>query len=182
MDDIPEVEAEPVRSRMDLNAIATIGAVILSVVAICISLLEVHTLRAQQRVSVWPYLQIEQRYNSEGFQMRLTNKGVGPALVSDVELLLDGEPMELDPLILALVGEENAFSYEFYNASDPSNSVMSAREEVRLFRVTWDDRTRLLAERWQGRVDIAVCYCSIHDDCWRAKFSQSQPDDVKTCK
>lgn len=176
----PEVS---VRRVMDLNSIATIGAVILSIVAISISLLEVSTMRTQQRASVWPYLEIAQRYSGDGFQITLKNKGVGPALIKDFSMMLDGKPApNLDKMIVDVVGEENAFSYDIYGSSNPSNGVVSAREEVRLFSVPWEDRTRLFAERAQNRVDISVCYCSIHDQCWTASLNTTTAKEVKSCK
>ena len=68
MSDIEETEDSTApetatRNRMDLNSIATIGAVILSIVAISISLLEVTTMRTQQRAAVWPYIMITQSYS-----------------------------------------------------------------------------------------------------------------------
>lgn len=54
IDPVPETVEPPVpvqRFILDANGIATIGAVILSIVAISVSLLEVSTMRTQQRAS-----------------------------------------------------------------------------------------------------------------------------------
>lgn len=171
------------RPRLDLNSLATIGAVILSIVAISISVLEVSTMRTHQRASVWPYLEISQGYNQEGFRMTLENKGVGPALIKTFGMTLDGKPApDLDQMIVDIVGEENAFSYDVYGSNNPNNGVISAGESVRLFAVPWEDRTRLFTERANNRVDITACYCSIHDQCWETSLLATEASEVKACK
>lgn len=177
---------------MNLNNIATLGAVILSVVAILISVLEVSTMRTQQKASVWPYLQIKALYNAEGFQIFLQNKGIGPALVKDVKLFVDEEEIQgIEEAIVNLVGPENAFSYETYRASNPSNSVMSADEDLLLFsvplKVNKEGRLEnfepgiMFAEQANTRFDISICYCSIFDDCWLTKVRQTSVQEVKSC-
>ena len=184
----PEVETKPTvnpvyRRGFDLNSIATIGAVILSIVAISISVLEVSTMRTHQRASVWPYLEISQAYNQDGFRMTLENKGVGPALIKRFEMTLDGKPApDLDKMIIDVVGEENAFSYDLYGSNNPSNGVISAGESVRLFGVPWEDRTRLFTQRANNRVNIIACYCSIHDQCWQTSMLTNEATEVKACK
>lgn len=171
------------RRGFDLNSIATIGAVILSIVAISISVLEVSTMRTHQRASVWPYLEISQGYNQDGFRMTLENKGVGPALIKRFEMTLDGKPApDLDKMIIDVVGEENAFSYDLYGSNNPSNGVISAGESVRLFGVPWEDRTRLFTQRANNRVNIIACYCSIHDQCWQTSMLTNEATEVKACK
>lgn len=174
--------------RFDLNSIATIGAVILSIVAISISVLEVSTMRTHQRASVWPYLEISQSYSSQNssqdkFAITLRNKGVGPALIKDFALLLDEEPAyELDQLIIDVAGEANAFSYDIYRTSNPSNGVISPREDVNLLSFPITSETNVFLNNAQGRVDIRACYCSIHDQCWSTRLSANEPTEVDACK
>jgi hypothetical protein len=188
MSDIEETEDSTApetaaRNRMDLNSIATIGAVILSIVAISISLLEVTTMRTQQRAAVWPYIMITQSYSQGTFAISLQNKGVGPALVKDFSILLDGEPApDLDKLIAEVVGEEDAFSYDIYRASNPSNGVISPRESVNIFSFPINDVTNVFLQRAANRVEITACYCSIHDQCWETSLTASSASEVKSCK
>ena len=178
----PEAK-ESYRRRFDLNSIATIGAVILSIVAISISVLEVSTMRTHQRASVWPYLEISQSYNQDMFSITLRNKGVGPALIKDFALLLDEEPAyELDQLIIEVAGEANAFSYDIYRTSNPSNGVISPREAVNLLSFPITSETNVFLNNAQGRVDIRACYCSIHDQCWSTRLSANEPTEVDACK
>lgn len=174
-------ENPPARPGYNFDRMAAILAIAVSFAAMAISLLEVTSVRAQQNASVWPYVEIEERYSQNGFQLRLTNKGVGPALMGDIVLLANGTPLtDIDAFIAETVGEKDAFSYDVYETSNPSGSVVSAGESYDLFSVPWEERTRLFVNNVAERIDIEACYCSIHDDCWTLKMSSPRP--VKTAK
>lgn len=156
-------------------------AIILSLGALAVSVLEVSSIRSEQRIGVWPYVDLSQNYNEEGFSINATNKGIGPARVRSIKMTLDGETIEtLDEMIIALVGPDLAFSYDVYKSYDPSNSVLSADERAILFAVPWTDATRALVEGID-RFSVSLCYCSVYDDCWQAKLGQGDPDEVSEC-
>lgn len=177
--------AEPENSRSSFNfdRLAAIFAIGLSFAAMGISLMEVTSIRAQQKADVWPYLEIKASYTGEGFKLLMINKGVGPALTGDVVMTDGGAPIaSLETLILKTVGEENAFGYEVYGSSDPSNGVVAPGETYNLFSVPWEDRTRLFVERVSPSIDVSTCYCSIHEDCWTVSMSSHRPEPVEHCK
>ncbi|MEM7764160.1 MAG: hypothetical protein AAF290_08760 [Pseudomonadota bacterium] len=159
------------RSGTNFDRIAAIFAVLLSLAALFVSFVEVSSERAQQRAEVWPYIQIDPSYSSSGFRLRMVNKGVGPALMGQLVLLHNGQPVQdVDQLIVDTIGAERAFSYDRYAMSDPSNSVVAPGDSLTLFGVSWDDDTRALVQAWNGAIDIDICYCSIHEDCWQASL------------
>ena len=165
-----------------INNYATVGAVILSVVAIAVSLLEVSAMRDQQRASVWPYLSVQQSYLGDRFSMTIENKGVGPALIEQVDWRHNGEEItNLDQLILDTVGPELAFSYDTYRTSDPSNDVLAPGEEAIVFAVPIRDDTLAFLRGVNSRVTLEACYCSIHGDCWTAALDEGGADDVDSC-
>ena len=162
---------------------ASVFAVALSLAALFVSFAEVSSERAQQSASVWPHVEISESYSDEGFKLRLTNKGVGPALMGHLNLMIDGQPVtDIDKLIVDTIGAENAFSYERYSVSDPSNSVVAPGDEIRLFGVGWDDATRQLIQAWNGRIDVVACYCSIHGDCWQTSLNAEINQHTEACR
>ena len=58
---------------------------------------------------------------------------------------------------------------------------MSPEESVNLFSVPWEPRTRLLVERWSGRADMTLCYCSVYEECWVSTLSTREPEPVEAC-
>lgn len=160
------------------NALTSAGltsalALLISTFALAVSLFEANTQRIQQRASVWPHIQLSQNYTSEGYAIRIENKGVGPALMGDLHLVYEGRRYgDLDDLIIAVVGEEDAFSYDLYRSSNVSQSVLSAGEQDTLFSVPWEPRTRTLANRFSQNGNVEACYCSIFDDCWTVTLGE----------
>ncbi|MEO0881863.1 MAG: hypothetical protein AAFY34_03940 [Pseudomonadota bacterium] len=169
-------------TQFNFDRLAAIFAIGVSFAAMGISLIEVTSVRAQQNASVWPYIEISERYSEDGFQLQLTNKGVGPALMGDIVLSLKGETVgDLDTTIAETVGPENAFSYDVYETSSPAGSVVASGEVYDLFRVPWEPRTSLFVDQIAGKVDISTCYCSIHEDCWVVKMSSPRPTKTEAC-
>jgi hypothetical protein len=168
--------------RMDFDRMAAIFAVALSIAAILVSLVEVQTARTQQKTSAWPYLEISGSYQDSGFSFYVENKGVGPAIVGDFSLLnKDNRPRDLDALIIETLGEEDAFSYEVYKATDPSGSVLAKGEKVTLFQVPWQPNTQKLVQQWDDTVNIEACYCSIYGDCWSTTLRGGVAPNKKQC-
>lgn len=171
------------QAGFNFDRLASVFAVALSIAAILVSVAEVYAVRAQQRAAVWPHLNISESYSEAGFRLRLTNKGVGPALMSDVRLIFDGAQVtDLDKLIIDTLGPEDAFSYDRYSVSNPSNSVVAAGETVTLFAVPWDPQTRKLISLWNGKIDVQTCYCSIHGECWSASLEDVRTPSTETCR
>ncbi|MEL7310761.1 MAG: hypothetical protein AAFN07_04580 [Pseudomonadota bacterium] len=173
------------QSQDRMNQITSLVAILISVIAMVLSIVEVSAMREQQRADVWPYLEITQHYTSEGFALRVTNKGVGPALVGSASMF-DGDRRisDLTAFIAETVGEDQAFGYEAYGSRSVQNAVMAAGESVDLFSVGWTDASRLLLERWtaENNIDYRVCYCSIHEDCWRAALSMERAESAQQCR
>ncbi|MEO1029030.1 MAG: hypothetical protein AAFX02_08225 [Pseudomonadota bacterium] len=181
MSDSPPAPKPKTGSIFDRTA--AIAAIIISLTAMLVSLLEVNTSRAQQRAAVWPYMEVVQSYQESGYQLVITNKGVGPALLGDIVLLYENEPVtNLDQLIIDTVGPEKAFSYERYRSTDPSGRVMAPGESNTLFGVDWDPVSRELLTDWNGKVDIQTCYCSINRDCWTVSYINKKTEPVKACE
>ncbi len=180
MDEETEQQAKPAAGKN--VSLLSLTAIALSVAALLVSVFEVSAIRDEQRIQVWPFVQLSQGYNSEGFELRASNKGIGPARIRGVTMRLDGEVVdELDDLIVRAVGEENAFSYEMYRTSDINRSVMSADEQVTLFATPWEPRSRLLVQELQQRFELEVCYCSVYDECWTASLDDVEPATVARC-
>ncbi|MEM1150458.1 MAG: hypothetical protein AAGI03_07850 [Pseudomonadota bacterium] len=166
-----------------INNYGTLIAVILSMIAIAVSLLEVSAMRDQQRASVWPYLSIQQTYSGDRFNMTIENKGVGPALIDHVDWRIGGEPVvDLPKVILDTVGPELAFSYDTYRSTNPSNDVMAPGEVVVLFSVPLREDTMAFLSGVDQSLTLNACYCSIHGDCWRASIDQGGAEQVKDCQ
>jgi len=180
--DDPTAQEDPSGNKSNVSTVA-ITAIVLSICALLVSVLEVSAIRDEQRIQVWPYIDLASRYNSEGFFIEATNKGIGPARVRSLEMFLDDEPVDdLDSMIVQVLGKKNAFSYDVYKSSNPSRSVLSPGDMSTLFSVPWTPQTRQLTENMSGTFSLTLCYCSVYDDCWLARLNDGEPESVSRCR
>ncbi|MEM6555321.1 MAG: hypothetical protein AAF642_05570 [Pseudomonadota bacterium] len=171
--------------RTSAGSILSIFAIVISLSALGVSVFEVTSLKDQQKASVWPYLEVSPTYSSAGFEIKVQNKGIGPALLGDVKLFHDGKHLassqELDALILTTIGPDRAFSYDTYRARDVSNSVLSPGEDVVLFGVPWTADTRAFVEQTAFKFSAEGCFCSVYEDCWTVADDRV-PEPAKACR
>ncbi|MEM7284269.1 MAG: hypothetical protein AAF438_21915 [Pseudomonadota bacterium] len=167
--------------------VVSVFAILLSLCALLVSVIEVSAIRDEQRIQVWPFLQLSSQYGPEGYRILLKNKGIGPARVKSLAVLNDGQvATDIDTLISTLVGEEKAFSYDVYEINEPAPGVLSPDEVVVLFAVPWDVAeknadTRLFVKRWNEVGSVRACYCSVYDECWLAELNQGEPEAIDAC-
>ena len=163
------------------QSVIALTAIVLSVCALFVSVLEVSSIRSEQRMGVWPYVDVSTRYNADGFEISATNKGIGPARVRAMSMTLGEQPVDdLDTMIRSILGPERAFSYDVYRASNPTGGVLSPDERVTLFGVPWTAESRALVEQL-GSFSLSLCYCSVYSDCWLARLNQGEPKSVSSC-
>ncbi|MEO1304093.1 MAG: hypothetical protein AAFV37_03890 [Pseudomonadota bacterium] len=165
--------------------ILSIVAIVISMSALGVSVFEVTSLQDQQKASVWPYLEISRNYSGQGFEIRVANKGIGPALVGDVEISLRGKTInssnDLDQIIIDTLGPERAFSYDTYRARDVSKQVIAPGETAILFGVPWTADTREFVNVTASTIEAGGCFCSVYDDCWSVKI-EDIPVPTETCR
>lgn len=148
------------------RAIAAL-ALALSVTAILVSLLEVSTVRSHVKATVWPHLSLDTQTGSTGTAIQLKNKGVGPALVQDIVMTLDGKVMtNIETAIIDTIGAGKLLQDGTYTETDVINQVVAAGETIDIFAIRASVETDELMRIWSSQLDIQMCYCSIQEECW----------------
>ncbi|MFD2586771.1 hypothetical protein ACFSQJ_07505 [Croceitalea marina] len=149
------------------QSLGTATALIISVLALVVSIYEANLLKAQQKATVWPYFSISQGYNSEGFSIYGLNNGTGPALINSVEVSFNGQSVTNYLDLLNKVSPETTIGYNQIKQGVLNNTVLKAGEERLLFFIAWSDETRKIVEKMnEEEVSIIVQYCSVLDECW----------------
>ncbi|MBP6596457.1 MAG: hypothetical protein KA187_00520 [Arenimonas sp.] len=162
-DDLP---TPPARRRRDPEFWIALAALMVSGLAMLSSLVQVGVQRNQERAMVWPHVTAGPSFSGQGFALEARNKGLGPALVRDVQLQLDGRDVADVPALMdALLGPGHGYGWDKLRASDLENTVLAANEAVVLLAVPWDGRIRDVFASG-GRVGARICYCSFLDECW----------------
>jgi hypothetical protein len=155
--------------KRDAEFWIAIGALAISALAMLSSLMQVSVQRNQERAMVWPHVSARPSFSAEGYEYVARNKGLGPALVRDVAILVDGRRVEgwIEALDV-LVGPGHGYGWDRIRANDVQDTVLGADESVRLFAIGWDERLRA-AFPGDDRVQVRICYCSFLGECWSSR-------------
>ena len=156
----------------------------IAVLAVAVSAYTAYVQRQQVRAQVWPIVEISSG-NEPQLRLWIANKGVGPALIRDAHVSLDGKPLHSwNDMLLALYGH----GHYSYSVDTMRSRVLSAGEALSIFTPKFDAAQKLLEAKFDQdrfRVGIEICYCSTLGDCWRAiapPREASRTEEAARCK
>ncbi len=167
-----------VASRLD-----AIVATLVGVMALLVSGYTALVQRQQVRAQVWPYVTIS--YGNSPIHIDIENKGVGPALIKNVIVRVDGKPVPTWAALLIRAGMTDAHDIGY---STFHRSVISPGESVHAFRPHDEKGDDLYPKPGYGlRLQSAlqhstfeICYCSTLDECWTVT-DDDETIPVKRC-
>lgn len=147
-----------------------ICAVLTSVIALFVAWDQGRVMRAQQHGAVYPVVQVEGFVSSTpdvaSMGIRLSNSGVGPALIERVSMLENGK--RLDSLAAYVdrfpPGYAHSWSSVIGRAVAPGDTVEPLRADWPRDKVT-AAQLNAVATEW-SQLDMEVCYCSVFERCW----------------
>jgi hypothetical protein len=173
------------RSLLGVQILVALPTFVISLALAYFSFVQADASRKMQRTETWPYVSYGTDNSSpdvrDEISFSLSNDGVGPARLQEMEFLYNGKAMT-NPVDFmrdcCVAGKKLAFT------TDRVDGVLRPGEKRKFIRMaktdeneaTWD---RLNNERW--KVVVRTCYCSIFDDCWVFDSRKAQPDSVKVC-
>ena len=153
-------------------------ATLVGLCALCVSAYTAYVQRQQVRAAVWPILEFD---SSNGpIHFTLANKGVGPAIIRHVIVMVDGQPVRKEALEKILGSGEHLSS-----ESDMSFHVFAAGESRTVFTPNDPENNPLNYDKsnplWvkmnkeRLRVSVQICYCSTLGECWTLRASGLTP-------
>jgi hypothetical protein len=149
--------------------------------ALCVSAYTAYVQRQQVRAAVWPILEFDSS-NAPDIHYTLANKGVGPAIIRHVIVMVDGQLVRnwKEALEKILGPGEHLFS-----ESDMSFHVFAAGESRTVFTphdpennpLNYDKSNPLWVKmnKERLRVSVEICYCSTLGECWTLRASGLAP-------
>ncbi|MFK7954331.1 MAG: hypothetical protein AB8B73_15880 [Ekhidna sp.] len=143
----------------------TLIALIVSFAALITTIYEANILKSQQQALVWPYLEVEQSYTSEGFGFVAKNSGTGPAIVTSVEVTHGEEPIASFMDLLDILSPDSSVNYYENTYRALNSSVFRPGEERTIFFMEWTPNNRALLKKAKD-IKITVEYKSVLDDFW----------------
>ncbi len=160
-------------------------ATFVGVCALCVSGYTAYVQRQQVRAAVWPILQFDN--NNGPITLTLANKGVGPAMIKNVIVKVDDQPVKnwLDVLDKLLGPGEH-----HYSESDMNSRVLSAGETMTIFTPEDAENNQIKCDRsnplWvklnkeRFRVSVEICYSSTLGECWTLRAGGSTSSSTTT--
>lgn len=152
-------------SRERFQSIGTSLALIISLVAMFISIYEANILKSQQTSMVWPYLDISQQYSSDGFAIEISNKGTGPAIVNSVQVDYNNTPVENMDILMDSLNPKRTFGYDILRNSTIGNQVYMSGERQIIFGLPYNDETRIVLSNLE-KIRMRIGYKSVLDEFW----------------
>jgi hypothetical protein len=172
---VPEQRATRSASRYDAVIATFVGFL-----ALCVSGYTAWVQRQQVRAAVWPILEFG---SSNGpIQFTLANKGVGPAIIRNVIVKVDDQPVKnWNEVLEKILGPGKHPGEE----SDMSGHVFSAGESMNVFTPHDSNDNPLMFDRsnplWvqmnkeRFRVRVEICYSSTLGECWILRAGGQTP-------
>ena len=181
---VPEKKAPRGASRYD-----AVIATLVGVCALCVSGYTAYMQRQQVRATVYPILEFTSS-NAPDIHFTLSNKGVGPAIIRDVIVRVDGEPKKNWGEVFAkLLGGRPEDQHG--SETDMSNHVLSAGELIEVITPFASDGNPIKFNRsdpvWvkmdkdRFHVTVEICYSSTLGECWTLRSSGSGASSTSEC-
>jgi hypothetical protein len=173
---VPEEKETRGASRYD-----AIIATFIALLAVSVAGYTAYMQRQQVRAAVWPILEFDSS-NAPDIHFTLANKGVGPAIIRNVIVKVDDQPVKnwREAMEKLLGPGEHLFS-----ESDMSGRVLAAGESMTVFTPRDQENNPILYDRSNPlyvqmtkdrlRVTAEICYCSTLGECWTLRAGGLTP-------
>ncbi len=155
------------------------AALVMSAIAMVFTFLQLRAADRQLEADVWPYVDVSITLQSDLYELVLSNKGLGPALIHEFRIVQDGELIS-HPLELVRRAGHPETGLSMTTGSMP-DSVLAVGEELTAFRLSADGLGRAMSPTIAG-LEIEICYCSINGACWNNYASSSFRDRTASCQ
>lgn len=159
-----------------------LAAAFVSLCALATSVYSSWETRKHNRLSSQPWVTIAFWSNATGAGWKLANEGLGPAITKTATVVYDKETpcRSWGALVNALFAGANVHPFSYSNFSKGEH--LREKTDVTLLWFTdQGDAARVTPNK--DKVKIAVCYCSIYDECWIAtNVSKVSLKKVDSCE
>jgi hypothetical protein len=157
--------------RRHWDGLAAVIAALVGLLALTVSGYTAYLQRQQVRAQVWPYL--EPGMSGSKREVILFNKGVGPAIIHSVKILVDGKPQRNWSAVFSALG----IDYDHHIPYSTINGVViSANDHIdQLLFPTAEDFNRYAHQI--KRVELKLCYCSSLGECWTFDDAATLPGE-----
>lgn len=143
------------------------SALVVSLVAVIVSLYSASIDRDFARASLWPRVDIARSFSNQNYQYVLLNNGTGPALLKYAKVGYKGRYYSTWYELLSA----NGYPLQTFSQSHISTIVLPANNKTEAIK-TKDTKLIDGLTKLDDELTIEICYCSVYDECWIATRSE----------
>ena len=147
------------------QTVGTILALMISIIAMVTSIYEANIMKSQQKSMVWPYLDVSDQYNKEGFGIQIMNKGTGPAIIKSVQIDYKDNAVSNIMELMDSLNPKRTFGYNIMTNNSINHQVFSAGETKIMFHLPYNDETKVVLEN-KKYVRMRIAYESVLGEEW----------------
>lgn len=159
--------------RRHWDGAAAVIAAFVGLLALLVSGYTAWLQRQQVSAQVWPYL--EPGMSASKQEISLFNRGVGPAIIRSVQVLVDGKPQRNWPAVFAALGVDYGHHIPY---STINGVVIPANDHVTQLLFPTREEFNLYSHQ-VDRVVLKLCYCSTLGDCWNYDGAAASPAETR---
>lgn len=154
------------KKKINSALLIAILALTINIITASIYIYQASIMREEQHAAVWPHVEWGLHYvQDESFYLEVKNNGVGPALIKESQMKLNGTiATSIDSLLVLTVGTRTL--PHVYGVID--NRVLAPGESIKLIKVTdqlWAER--LFYELYHSNeFEFCINYESIYGQKW----------------
>ena len=164
MSEHPSTAPRASRFARHREMVTAVVSFFVGALALATSTYNVYLQRQQVRAQVLPRLDVATNFGTEGLEVVVTNRGVGPAMVKRLRVSVDGKRTTDWTEAVVRMLRRNRLDDEM-GIHSLEGTVMSPGLEVSALKMrSFTNSVAFLRER--RRLDVEICYCSTLDDCW----------------
>lgn len=178
--------------RLKTDTIIAVSAILISLCALIMTVVENNMMRIQQKASNYPHLILARGYNNEGFYITLQNKGPGLAFVKNFYIWTEEEDgtktyfENWEDVANHFLPEGHDVTYSVIKTTTVNEDVMEGGESANFFKLPYKREDLQYEDEFIfthiPKLKYKLCYCSILKDCWYLSYENFNPRACKSCK
>ena len=166
------------------DKIVSFSAILISLATMAIYLYQTHLIQKQQHASVMPYLRMGYSFYEDGFDYNLSNEGLGPAFINEVNTYYKGKKYAHTDIANFYLKtyikiDTSITSANIYGINE--STLMPAGNTIDLI---WKHNNTELAPKLHKLFSskdliLEIKYSSIYGDKWVVKGVQVKPTKIE---
>jgi len=162
------------------DRILSITGVVVAACALIVTFYQVHLMRDQAKISVWPHIEQYNTTSASEFQRVISNEGLGPAVIRYLSVTVDGKSVKnWRAAVIRLINEGPDPKLNFMQSDLPPGAVLLQGKKRTVIQIM-GAAGGYASQHWKSLV-IRVCYCSLYGQCWMNRSGSSVDQRVPHC-